>query len=263
LYFELFSCISIFFVSMGDHLHQLYPNIHTTTHMVAVSVASLVPTIVLHTPALLSYLSMVGTIATTAVVLAVIVSASVTGDIAEQVATSDEFLLSGGAMIDPPYHVNWKADGLTLASGLVAYCFSGHAIIPSIYSSMERPHEFETMVTLTFGIVVTCCLAVGMSGYFMFGSTVQDQVTLSLESSSQAVYTMKALTWLMIMTAFSKVTLTMFPLALGIEETIAPYLTSERMVEYATGGVRRVRLVGHQVDADSLGAGCGRLLSLL
>jgi solute carrier family 32 (vesicular inhibitory amino acid transporter) len=33
--------------------------------------------------------------------------------------------------------------------------------------------------------------------------------------------------------AFSKVTLTMFPLALGLEETVAPYLTSDFAVEAA------------------------------
>jgi solute carrier family 32 (vesicular inhibitory amino acid transporter) len=233
LYFELFSCIAIFFVSMGDHLHQLFPSTSTSTHMVLVSMASLVPTILLKTPALLSYLSMVGTVATVAVVMAVIASAVMVGDIAQKVV-HDEHLTD----IVPPYHVNWQSDGLMLASGLVAYCFSGHAILPSIYTSMQRPQDFETMVTYTFLLVVACCLAVGMSGYLMFGSTVQDQVTLSLERSSDAVYTMKALTWLMIMTAFSKVTLTMFPLALGIEETVTPYLTSEQTVEYASSAIK-------------------------
>jgi solute carrier family 32 (vesicular inhibitory amino acid transporter) len=233
LYFELFSCIAIFFVSMGDHLHQLFPSLSTSSHMVLVSTASLVPTILLKTPALLSYLSMVGTVATIAVVMAVIASAVMMGDIAQKVV-HDEHLTD----IVPPYHVNWQSDGLTLASGLVAYCFSGHAILPSIYTSMQRPQDFETMVTYTFLLVIACCLAVGMSGYLMFGSTVQDQVTLSLERSSDAVYTMKALTWLMIMTAFSKVTLTMFPLALGIEETVTPYLTSEQMVEYASSAIK-------------------------
>lgn len=232
LYFELFSCISIFFVSMGDHLHELFPGVSATTHMLLISIASLIPTIVLRTPALLSYLSMVGTFATTAVVLSVIASAIFEGDIADQVAEKE------GRTDVEPYHIGWRTEGLTLAFGLVAYCFSGHAIIPSIYTSMERPQEFEKMVTYTFLFVVACCLAVAMSGYYIFGSTVQDQVTLSLERSSQAVVAMKALTGLMIMTAFSKVTLTIFPLALGLEETIAPYLTSERMVDAASSTIK-------------------------
>jgi Transmembrane amino acid transporter protein len=70
--FKLFSCISIFFVSMGDHLHTLIPAVSAATHMTIVSVVSMIPTILLRTPALLSYLSMVGTVATIAVVLTVV-----------------------------------------------------------------------------------------------------------------------------------------------------------------------------------------------
>jgi hypothetical protein len=33
LYFELFSCISIFFVTIGDHLHTLFPDISARTHI--------------------------------------------------------------------------------------------------------------------------------------------------------------------------------------------------------------------------------------
>ena len=141
LYFELFSCIAIFFVSMGDHLHQLLPNITTTTHMILVAGISMIPTIVLRTPALLSYLSMVGTLATTAVVISVIVSAFVEGNMAQSVVETEHL------MVTPPYHSEWKSNGLTFAFGLVAYCFSGHAIIPSIYTSMEKPQEFDRMVT--------------------------------------------------------------------------------------------------------------------
>jgi solute carrier family 32 (vesicular inhibitory amino acid transporter) len=235
LYFELFSCICIFFVSMGAHLHQLFPTISSAHHTLVVAAASIIPTILLRTPTLLSYLSMVGTIATVCVVLSVMAAALVEGDISERVAVEEEGIAEG-----PPYHTDWKTSGLTLAFGLVAYCFSGHAIVPAIYTSMQKPQDFEKMVTATFIVVTGCCLAVAVSGYYMFGSVVQDQVTLSLEQSSHAGGAMKALTWLMILTAFSKVTLTMFPLALGVEETIAPYLTSERMVDASASVIKLI-----------------------
>jgi solute carrier family 32 (vesicular inhibitory amino acid transporter) len=238
LYFELFSCLAIFLVSMGDHLHQLLPQRSTTFHMAAVAALSLLPTIVLRTPALLSYLSLVGTLATSAVVLAVLGSALALGNMAATVAAQEHLRQGEDPRMEPPYHIPWRSEGLTVAFGLVAYCFSGHAIIPSIYTSMERPEDFEKMVTYTFGLVMVCCLAVATSGYYMFGSTVQDQVTLSLQRSSGAVLAMQALTWLMILTAFSKITLTMFPLALGIEEMVAPYLTSELMVDRASAVIK-------------------------
>lgn len=234
LYFELFSCVCIFFVTIGDHLHQLFPTIPASRHVLVVGLVSMVPTIVLRTPTLLSYLSMVGTFATVCVVLSVIASALAEGDISEKVAK--DFHLTSTA----PYHIKWNTRGLALSFGLVAYCFSGHAIVPSIYTSMKKPQEFEKVVTVTFVIVLLSCLGVSVSGYYMFGATVLDQVTLSLERSVQAGTAMKALTWLMIMTAFSKVTLTIFPLAIGMEELVAPYLTSEAMVQAASSTIKVV-----------------------
>lgn len=220
----------------------------------------MVPTIVLRTPALLSYLSMVGTFATVAVVLSVVASALAEGDMSIEVAENFD-------LDDAPYHVLFNNSGLAMAFGLVAYCFSGHAIVPSIYTSMRQPQKYEAMVTYTYLIVVCACVAVGVSGYFMFGSTVLDQVTLSLERSSKAGGAMKVLTGLMVMTgtsskhcrfrsriclivagtdgasfclAFSKVTLTIFPLAIGMEELVAPYLTSDRMVTLASAAIKLI-----------------------
>jgi vesicular inhibitory amino acid transporter len=203
LYFELFSCVCIFFVTIGDHMHQLLPAVPSSTHVLVIGGISMIPTIVLRTPALLSYLSMVGTFATIAVVASVVASALVEGDISAKVAAdlhlnTTATTSNGGS--GAPLHVLFNHSGLAMAFGLVAYCFSGHAIVPSIYTSMREPQRFEAMVTRTFTIVVSACVAVGVSGYYMFGSTVLDQVTLSLERSSKAAGAMKVLTWLMVMT---------------------------------------------------------------
>ena len=37
LYFELFSCLSIFFVLLGDHLHVLFPSVSQSKHMTIVA----------------------------------------------------------------------------------------------------------------------------------------------------------------------------------------------------------------------------------
>jgi vesicular inhibitory amino acid transporter len=126
LYFELFSCLSIFFVSLGDHLHLLFPTVSETKHMTIVAGLLIFPSALLRTPKLLSYLSMVGTISTVLVVSAVVLSALITF-----VKTAENSGMSniGG---DREYII-YSADGLSLALGLVAYCFSGHAVVPSIY----------------------------------------------------------------------------------------------------------------------------------
>jgi vesicular inhibitory amino acid transporter len=154
-------------------------------------------------------LPFLGTISTICVVLAVVFSFLVEGDITEQLASETDL----DALQEPQrYHQMWNTGGLDSAFALVAFCFSGHAIVPSIYNSMKNPSEFERVVDVSFMIVVASCLAIGISGYCMFGDLVLDQITLSLKQYSSAVFAMEILTWLMILTAFSKLTLTMFPL---------------------------------------------------
>lgn len=126
LYFELFSCLSIFFVSLGDHLHLLFPNVSETRHMTIVAGLLIIPSALLRTPKLLSYLSMVGTISTVLVVSAVVLSALVAF---VNTAETNGISNAGG---DREY-ILYSPDGLSLALGLVAYCFSGHAVVPSIY----------------------------------------------------------------------------------------------------------------------------------
>ena len=242
LYFELFSCLCIFIVSIGDHLHTLFPAVSHDMHVIFVGAATVIPTVVLRTPRLLSYLSMVGTFSTIAVVLAVVFAATFEGDISGRVKDGSAVQKQERNLLEDTesYHTYWRASGLPLSLGLVAYCFSGHAIVPSIYSSMQRPQDFERMIDVSFLIVTIACFAVGFSGYYMFGDAVLDQVTLSLEMNSSAVFLMKILTWLIVMTSFSKYILTMYPLALGMEEIVAPSLTSDLLMRFASSIIKLV-----------------------
>lgn len=231
LYVELFSCLCIFFVTLGDHLHALFPSIPSQRHMVFVAIVLTIPTALLRTPKLLSYLSMVGTVATVAVVLSVFLASMIEGDVSEKVAKRK-------GVDGEPYHILWNTAGLPLALGIVAYTFSGHAIVPSIYSSMQRPQDFERMIDMSFLIVLGCCLIIAIGGYHMFGSLVEDQITISLQNFSSAELAMDGLTWLMILTAFSKFSLTMFPLALGLEEIFAPCVPNDKATEVVSSVIK-------------------------
>jgi vesicular inhibitory amino acid transporter len=97
---------------------------------------------------------------------------------------------------------------------------------------MRRPQDFERMIDVTYTVVLVSCLLVAVSGYYMFGNDVEDQITVSLEKqSANASIFMIGLTWLMILTAISKFTLTMFPLALGFEEMLTSVLPSDLAME--------------------------------
>jgi len=228
MYFELFSCLAAFLVSMGDHLHSLFPYVSQMKFMIVVSVLLMIPTVVCRTPRLLSYLSAVGTFTTVTVVLSVFVMAVWKGNIAPEIVEEQNIQ----PIASPHYHVNWIASGLPIGYGLVAFCFCGHAVVPSIYNSMERPQDFEKMISYSYVLVLACCVTVAASGYYMFGSTVSDEVTISLEKAPiDAGIAMKGLTWLMTFTVFSKFTLYLFPLALGVEEVIAPYVPNDQLME--------------------------------
>jgi hypothetical protein len=127
--------LSFFHAYIGDHLHSLFPAISSTTHVALATVIMLVPTILLRTPTLLSYFSMIGTFATIAVFLIIIRAAVIEGDIADEVAEKQG--------LPEPDRVNFRPQGLILSLGIISYCFSGHVIVPSIYSSLRKPQEFE------------------------------------------------------------------------------------------------------------------------
>ena len=237
LYFELFSCLSIFLVTLGDHMHSLFPLISVGRHITHFGFLLVVPTALLRTPRLLSYLSAVGTFATACVVLSVLGYALYSGDISEEVAATE------GVVVDRT-HIYWRTNGLPLAFGLIAYTFSGHAIIPSIYSTMKEPQKYEPMIAYSFIAVVSCCFIVALSGYYMFGSLVDDQITLSLENyTGSHNKIMMSVTWLMILTAFSKFTLSAFPLALGMEEIVAPCIPSDYIMEWVSSLIKLLLIV--------------------
>lgn len=179
-YFELYSTICILFVTIGDHLDPLFPSVSAEGLTALSGVLSLIPTLTLTSPARMSYLSAVGTCCTLAIVSTVVVSAAFAGDMSEQIAEENN-------MDDAlPYHQAFDGSGLMFSLGLVAYCFSGHAIVPSIYTSkwtttiqcwlffisrhkfsqvlkslgMEHPEQFERMVSVTYIVVTSTCVAV-------------------------------------------------------------------------------------------------------
>merc|ERR1712232_1044025 len=106
------------------------------------------------TPRLLSYMSAVGTFSTVAIVLSVVASAVIEGPQRQEQISAVEKIGS---------HSLWIPSGIALSIGLVTFCFAGHAIIPSFYNSMEKPQDFEKMLSYSYVIVLLCYVTVGVS----------------------------------------------------------------------------------------------------
>ncbi|GMH96663.1 hypothetical protein TrST_g5271 [Triparma strigata] len=202
LYFELFSCLSIFITAMADHLHGLHGDIDLSTwHFIVVGV--LLPNIfIFDSPSSLSRLSAIGTTASLLIVFSVVLY-PILYDVDP-----------------PPITAKTTVSGFSTSLGLAAYCFSGHAILPSIYSSLENKRAFPAVVASSYIVVLIAMAAVGGAGLLSFGSEVKDQVTLSMGAGRPDSYWIKALGGVMVVTTFSKFFLTLYPLVLGVSEVL-------------------------------------------
>ncbi|GER51261.1 amino acid transporter family protein [Striga asiatica] len=106
---------------------------------------------------------------------------------------------------------------LPVAIGLYGFCYSGHAVIPNIYSSMEKPSQFPSVLLMSFGICTLMYAGAGAMGYIMFGETTQSQFTLNMPKDLTAS---KIAVWTTVVNPFTKYALTMSPVAMSLEELI-------------------------------------------
>ena len=203
LYTELVGTAGLFFILEGDHLAKLLHMQGQEEMLACVSAAVMIPTTWLLDLSSLSYVGALGLLAST----------SVTGVISFEFFR--QVVASGGALPEAATAHTAFAHVSTfpVSFGLLAFVFAGHAVFPSIYSSMERPEEYEDMLDASYGIVALNCLALGVAGYCLFGDDVADQVTLSLPAGSLATLAFALTT----VNPFAKFALTLDPVAKGAE----------------------------------------------
>jgi vesicular inhibitory amino acid transporter len=234
LYFELFAIVTVYAISAGDHLHAIFPTISFNAHMIGIGIASLSAMFLLSTARKLSHLSLLGTLATFCVVGALMISFFMEGDLTDEIAPTVT-----PPLLPAPHHALWRSSGLFQIYGFVVFTFGGHPIIPYIYDSMQKPQEFESVVHYSFAIV--------LGSYVAIAAFVMDQLTLSLQQYSTAATAMTILVYLMILTAFSKIMVIMFPLVIGMEDiasaTISSSTTSERSKKTISGVIKVVLVV--------------------
>ncbi|CAI7879492.1 unnamed protein product [Closterium sp. NIES-53] len=70
--------------------------------------------------------------------------------------------------------------GMPVTIGLFGFCYSGHAVFPNIYMSMRNRNDFNKVLYCSF---ILCTLIYGgmaVMGFTMFGSALENQITLNL-----------------------------------------------------------------------------------
>lgn len=132
--------------------------------LLALSIAVVLPTTWLADLSAMSYIGAAGFVS----------ALSITGILAYT------FLNSGGSAMAETHLVHW--DTLPITFGLLAFVFAGHAVFPTIYTSMkkEERHLFPRVIDLTFVITAVVCTAVGFVGYSAFGDATLEEVTVCI-----------------------------------------------------------------------------------
>ncbi|PON58776.1 Amino acid transporter, transmembrane domain containing protein [Trema orientale] len=136
-----------------------------------------------------------------------------------------------------------NVSGLPTAVSLYIVCFAGHPVIPSIYTSMRKRHQFSQVLLFSFVLTTITYLLTASESYLMYGESVESQITLNLPtkliSSKVAIYT----TLLIPVTRYA---LMLTPVANAIEGGLSEDYKNLRTVKIL---VRMVLLVSSTIVA--------------
>ncbi|KAF5190991.1 Amino acid transporter avt1c [Thalictrum thalictroides] len=197
---------------MSEDLASVFPNAHLSLcgfHLTSNYVFSIIgaltvlPTVWLQNLSLLSHLS-AGGVVTSLVVALCLLWVGVVNQVG--------FHCSGTAL---------ELSNVPIAIGLYAVCYTGHSVCPNIYTSMEKPSQFPTVLIVCF---VTCWLlytGVAVCVFMMFGDALESQFTSNMPHQFVAS---KIAVWTTVVNPLPKYALTITPVALSLEELL---LTSQ------------------------------------
>ncbi|XP_052199771.1 amino acid transporter AVT1C-like [Diospyros lotus] len=206
LYCELYASCVEYIILESDNLTSLFPNAHLSLggyelnshHLFGLLTAlAVLPTVWLRDLSVLSYISVGGVIASILVVIC----------------------LFWTGLVDK---VGFQSKGTTLnlttlpvAIGLYGYCYSGHAVFPNIYTSMEKRNQYPAVLLTSFAICTLMYAGVAVLGYRMFGESTESQFTLNMP---QELVASKIAVWTTVVNPLTKYALTMTPVAMSLEE---------------------------------------------
>ncbi|CAI5463113.1 unnamed protein product [Closterium sp. Yama58-4] len=136
--------LAFLFPSFAPHGVSLGPSIRLSPNQVFLIIAALIvlPTVWLRKMSLLAYVSVGGLLAALVTVVGVAWVAAVgTDDAGSATAAAAapaeaEAAAQGGAAL-------LRVQGIPVAMGIFGFCFSGHAVFPTIYRSMDKPQHFN------------------------------------------------------------------------------------------------------------------------
>uniref|UniRef100_A0A1D1XF63 Vacuolar amino acid transporter 1 n=1 Tax=Anthurium amnicola TaxID=1678845 RepID=A0A1D1XF63_9ARAE len=206
MYLELYLAAIEFLIMEGDNLEKLFPN--TEFKMLGVAVGGkqafviltaviILPTTWLRSLGVLAYVSFGGVVASLILLGCVMWVATIGG-----VGFHERGTL-------------FKWTGVPTTVSLYVFCYSGHSVFPTIYTSMKDRGMFSRVLLSCFLLCTFSYASMAIFGYLMYGSGIKSQITLNLPtqiiSSKLAIYTT-------LVNPLTKYALLVTPIASAIEE---------------------------------------------
>ncbi|KAH7656076.1 solute carrier family 32 (vesicular inhibitory amino acid transporter) protein [Dioscorea alata] len=207
LYLELYLVAVSFLILEGDNLDKLFPCLSLTIlgftiqgKQLFVILAGLVvlPTTWLRNLGVLAYISVGGVLA----------SMVLLGCLLWSGATDVGFHESGRL---------FNLSGMPTVLGLFFVCFTGHAVFPTLHTSMSDGSQFSMVLLISFTLCTMIYGPMAIFGYLMYGDNLESQVTLNFPSGK--IYTKIAI-YTTIVNPLTKYALTTTPIATAIEESL-------------------------------------------
>ncbi|MCD7450233.1 hypothetical protein HAX54_004678 [Datura stramonium] len=208
---ELYMVATGFLILAGDNLHNLLPDVNFEfwgleiggkQSFVLIVALIILPTLLLKSMSILAYVS----------ASAVLASLVIIGSIF-WVATYDGIGFHRSGLL-----VNWG--GIPTSFSLYAFCYCAHPVFPTLYTSMKNQKQFSKVMFLCFAFSTITYASIAVMGYLMFGSDVESQITLNLNtenfSSRLAIYNA-------LINPIAKYALMMTPIINRFEERLQSY----------------------------------------
>ncbi|KMS99237.1 hypothetical protein BVRB_2g046750 [Beta vulgaris subsp. vulgaris] len=211
LYADLYMVVTGFLILEGDNLHNLFPEITFDLFGISIDGKSsfivlialiLLPTVWLDDLSILAYVSAGGVLASFVILISVF-----------WVGAFDGIGLHNKGEL-------FNLNGLPTAVSLFMFCYSAHPVFPPLYTSIQKKHQFSTVLLICFTVCTLSYAIMAVLGYAMFGAGVNSQITLNLPkhklASKVAIYTT-------LVTPLAKYALMLKPVALSTESWFPTY----------------------------------------
>ncbi|XP_073007695.1 amino acid transporter AVT1I-like [Typha latifolia] len=207
MYVELYLVAISFLILEGDNLDKLFPGVSIEFASIRIqgkqlfiilAAAIILPTTWCRNLSILAFVSAGGLLA----------SVLLTGSLLWAGVAETGFHQKGDV---------FNLNGLPTALGLYFVCFTGHAVFPTIYTSMKERSHFSKVLLISS---VLCTLNYGLTavlGYLMYGKDLESQVTLNLPMSK--IYSRIAI-YTTLINPLAKYALLISPITTAIEGRI-------------------------------------------